>query len=318
MIESVLLLIVGFILLIFGAGILVNGAVGLARRLHVPDLVIGLTVVAFGTSLPELTVNTFSSLKGLNDAVYGNVIGSNIFNIMFILGVTGLIFPISVDKRSVTYEVPFSIILTLLLLFLVNDQFLGKTSDLLSYTDAFILLGAFAVFVLYIFKSLKKDTSGGTSHVSTRPIYLSILFIIGGLAFLVGGGYEITENAVVIARHFGMSEKLIALTVLSIGTSLPELATSAVAAYKRNANIAVGNVVGSNIFNIAFILGISGIIHPVNYNAILNKDVIALLFGSALLMMAMFTGGKMKLDRWEAAILLSAYIMYSIFIVLRN
>jgi cation:H+ antiporter len=318
MLVSILLLIAGFGLLIFGASFLVNGATNLAARLGVSDLVIGLTVVAFGTSLPELTVNTFNSVNGLNDAVFGNVIGSNVFNMLFILGITGLIFPIIVDRRTVAYEVPLSILITVVLLLLVNDHIFGQKSDVLTLVDALILMACFVVFIIYIFRSLKSGIPEASSEIKLKPIYLSVLFIIAGLGMMVYGGYQTTENAVFIASKLGMSEKLIALTILSIGTSLPELATSAVAAYKRNASIAVGNVVGSNIFNIAFILSISGFIHPVNFDAVMNKDMLVLLFGSSLLMLAMFTGGRMKLDRWEAAILLITYILYTVYIIQRN
>jgi cation:H+ antiporter len=318
MLASIVLLVVGFALLIFGATFLVNGATSLAARFGVPDLVIGLTVVAFGTSLPELTVNTFNSVNRLNDAVFGNVIGSNVFNTLFILGFTGLIFPIVVEKRTVAYEVPLSIVITLVLLLLVNDHVLGENADGLSLLDAAILTACFVVFIIYIFRSIKNTAPQELSEIKVKPTYMSVLLIVAGLGMMVYGGYQTTENAVFIAKHFGMSEKLIALTILSIGTSLPELATSAVAAYKRNASIAVGNVIGSNIFNIAFILGISGFIHPVNYDVVMNKDMLVLLFGSSLLMLAMITGGKMKLDRWEAAILLITYILYMVYIIQRN
>ncbi len=318
MIQSIALLVLGFVVLIFGASTLVTGATSLAARLKVSDLVIGLTVVAFGTSLPELTVNTFNSVKGLNDAIFGNVIGSNIFNILLILGVTGLIFPISVDKRTVAYEVPFSIVITIVLFFLINDHFYSTTSNSLGFGDSLVILCCFAIFLFYIFKSLKGISKEESTDKKLRPVYQSALFIVLGLGAMIAGGYLITENAVNMANYFGMSEKLISLTILSIGTSLPELATSTVAAYKRNASIAVGNVIGSNIFNISFILGINGIIHPVSYSPIMNYDIYFLLFGSLVLMIAMFTGGKRKLDRWEAFLLLITYIGYIIYIIIRN
>lgn len=318
MLLTIALLILGFVLLIFGASLLVKGATALAARLGVPDLVIGLTVVAFGTSLPEMTVNTFNSIKELNDAVFGNVIGSNNFNILFILGITGLIFPIKVEKQTVAYEVPFSLAITFILLALINDQWFGNATNKFGYIDSILMLGCFSIFIFYIFRSLKKAPDEGKVETEMQPYYLLLIYLVIGLVLLVFGGYLITENAVVIANHFGLSQKLIALTILSIGTSLPELATSAVAAYKKNASIAVGNVVGSNIFNIAFILGISGIIHPVNYDQIMNIDIYALLFGSMILMMAMFTGVRRRLDRWEAGLLLLVYVLYTVYILYRN
>ncbi len=313
---SFLVLLLSFGLLIFSANLLVNGASGLASKFGVSHLLIGLTVVAFGTSLPELTVNSFNSIKGLNDAVFGNVIGSNIFNVILILGIVGIIYPIKVKKSSVAYEIPFSVLVSLVFIVIVNDQIWGETTGKLGRIDAFILLGLFMLFLIYIFKSIKNSNENVEIHA--RPTYQYIFSIIGGLGLMVVAGYLVTQSATEIATYFGMSEKLIALTVLSIGTSLPELVTSSVAAYKKNADIVIGNVVGSNIFNFTFILGISGLIHPANYNTALNRDIYVLLFGSFFLMIAMFTGGRMKLDRWEAALLLASYIMYTIFIIERN
>ncbi|MDW3197646.1 MAG: calcium/sodium antiporter [Cytophagales bacterium] len=313
---SILTLIAGFGLLIFGANLLVTGASGLARKWGVSDLVVGLTVVAFGTSLPELTVNSFNSMAGMNEAVFGNIIGSNIFNVALILGIVGLIYPIKVERRSVAYEIPFSIVVSLVLVILLNDHLLFKSDDLLSRWDAVILLLLFVCFAIYIFKSTGTDTT--QDSIGTKSMGVLFLFMVGGLTLLVSGGYLTTESAVNLAEILGMSETLIALTILSIGTSLPELVTSSVAAFKRNADIAVGNVIGSNIFNISFILGVSGVIHPVAYDNALNKDIFVMILASGLLMVAMFSGGKMKLDRWEAVILLACYVMYSIFIILRN
>lgn len=279
-----------------------------------PDLIIGLTVVAFGTSLPELTVNTFNSVKGLNDAVFGNVIGSN----LLILGLTGIILLIKVTKPTVAYEVPLSIILTIVLYASVNDHLLNGDTNVLKRLGSIILLICFAVFVLYILKSLKSTTNDDVSDTKVKPVYLSTLLLSAGLGMMVFGGYLITENAVVVAKYFAMSEKIIALTVLSIGTSLPELATSAVAAYKRKPSIVVGNVIGSNIFNIAFILGLSRLIRPIGFDLILNMDIYILLFGSLLLMIYMYNSEKMKIDRWEAVLMLIIYVLYTIYIFHRN
>ena len=277
-------------------------------------MIIGLTVVAFGTSLPELTVNTFNSVKGLNDAVFGNVIGSN----LLILGLTGIILLIKVTKPTVAYEVPLSIILTIVLYASVNDHLLNGDTNVLKRLGSIILLICFAVFVLYILKSLKSTTNDDVSDTKVKPVYLSTLLLSAGLGMMVFGGYLITENAVVVAKYFAMSEKIIALTVLSIGTSLPELATSAVAAYKRKPSIVVGNVIGSNIFNIAFILGLSRLIRPIGFDLILNMDIYILLFGSLLLMIYMYNSEKMKIDRWEAVLMLIIYVLYTIYIFHRN
>ena len=314
--TAFLLLFLSFGLLIYSANLLVNGASSLANRFGVSHLMIGLTIVAFGTSLPELTINTLNSMKGHNEAVFGNIIGSNIFNLMLILGIVGMIYPIKVTKRSVAFEVPFSIVATLVLLVIINDHLWKGNIGLFGRIDGLIMLLLFGCFLIYLFLTNEKTTEVVT--IRQRPLYLNILVIIIGLGLLVLAGYSVTDNAVKIAEYFGMSEKLVALTILSIGTSLPELATSAVAAYKKNPDIAIGNVIGSNLFNVSFILGISGLIHPAEYNAQLNTDVFVLLAGSFLLMSAMFTGGKMKLDRWEAALLFVFYIAYSVFIIHRN
>src|SRR5690606_35462472 len=262
MFLNLLLLITGFVILIKGADYMVAGASSLARRFNVSPLVIGLTVVAFGTSAPEMTVNIINSTAGRNEAIFGNIIGSNLFNLLFILGVTGLIYPLVVQKSSVKYEVPFSLSGIFTVWLLVNDQAVrGESNNFLSRIDALILFTGFLIFLVYIYRSLKTktdDTEG--ESIKQYKTGISIIMVIGGIAMLIGGGYLVTENAVGIAQHFGLSEKLIGLTILAVGTSLPELATTVVAAFKRQTDIAIGNVVGSNIFNIFLILAINGII----------------------------------------------------------
>jgi cation:H+ antiporter len=317
MLVAGLLLITGFIVLIYGADTLVKGARLLASSLGVSDLVIGLTVVAFGTSLPELTINAFNSFKGANDAVFGNVIGSNICNLLLILGVAGMIYPIKVQRQSVAYEVPFSLALAVVLFLLVNDRVLTGNENQLGVYGALILLALFGLFMFYISR-IPSEGENDTPDNRQVPVFRSALLIVLGVAGLVGGGYLITDNATKIAVFLGMSEKLIALTVLSLGTSAPELATSAVAASRKSADIAVGNIIGSNVFNITLILGVSALINPINYNPILNQDLYVLSAGTLFLLLAMYTGKKLSLDRWEAAILLLAYVGYTLYIVFRN
>ncbi len=318
MVLNSVLLFAGFIVLIKGADYLVGGASSLAKRLKISALTIGLTIVAFGTSAPELTVNLFSSMNGRNDAIFGNVIGSNIFNLLLVLGVTGTIYPLVVQKKSVKYEVPFSLFGVGLLWLLVNDgRIFGSSINILSRLDAVLLLIGFLFFMFYIYRSVKTEIPD-EEEIKEYTIPLSTIMVIGGMIGLVGGGYLVTENAVAIAERFGLSQKLIGLTILAVGTSLPELATSLVAAYKKNTDIAVGNIIGSNIFNIFFILAINGLVRPIEFSPILNVDLFVLLGGSILLMISMFTLNANKLDRWEAIVLLISYFVYTGYLIIRN
>lgn len=313
-----LLLAVGFAVLIKGADFLVDGASSLAKRLNVSDLMIGLTVVAFGTSAPELTVNLFASSEGMNDAMFGNIIGSNIFNLLFILGVAGVIYPLSVQRTTVKYEIPFSLFCALLLYLLVNDSlFFGANTNSLSRVDAIVLLFFFGLFMLYIIRQSKKEENAD-EEVKTMVLWKSVLFVALGLGMLVGGGKLVTDNAVAIAQALGLSEKLIGLTILAAGTSLPELATSAIAAFRRNTDIAIGNVVGSNIFNILLILGLNGAIKEIPFNTAMNADFFVIMMGTVALLLFMFTYKKHKLDRIEAIMFLVAFIVYTIYLFYRN
>jgi cation:H+ antiporter len=329
MVFSFVLLLVGFIVLIKGADLMVGGASALAKRLNVSNLIIGLTVVAFGTSAPEMTVNMINSYHGRNEAIFGNIIGSNMFNLLFILGITGIIYPLVVQKSSVKYEVPYSFFGIALLWFLVNDQLIrGSELNVLSRLDASILFAGFLVFLFYIYRSLKTKTEADEEPVKEYTIPISLLLVTVGIGMLIGGGYLVTENAVAIAKQFGLSEKLIGLTILSVGTSLPELATTAVAAFKGRTDIAIGNIIGSNIFNIFLILGVNGLIRPIEYpshdyethvqHAVLNTDIYVLAFGTVALLVSMFTLSKNKIDRWEAFVFLLIYIGYVYFMIDRN
>ena len=316
MISSFLLLILGLVFLVKGADWLVSGASALARRFRIPDLVIGLTIVSFGTSAPELVVNSFAAFQNHPDIVLGNIIGSNNFNLFLILGISGLILPLSVQSTTVWKEIPFSLLAALVLLILANDRWVGNAADMLSRTDGIILLLFFVVFWIYLFKQVKKErlnpqTEPEASHMSKWKM---AVFIVGGLAILVIGGKVIVNSAVTIARHYQISEQIISLTIVAAGTSLPELATSVVAAIRRNNDIAVGNVIGSNIFNIFFILAVSSLIRPISFDVSFNRDILLLIGGTVFLFIAMFTGKVHKLDRWEAGLLLIAFGMYFYFI----
>jgi cation:H+ antiporter len=317
MFYDILLLLAGFAILIKGADFLVNGASSVAKKSGISNIAIGLTVVAFGTSTPELVVSIISALEGRNDASFGNVIGSNNFNLLFILGIAGLIYPLTVLRNTVKYEVPLSLAAAVLLFCLVNDVLLFKRDEnLLSRADGFILLAFFVGFLAYVYRTMKhvpQDPSLAPIKIYKTPLAVGMALL--GLIMLIGGGSLVVDNAVAIANHFGLSDKLIGLTILAAGTSLPELATSAVAAYRKNTDIAIGNVVGSNIFNIFFILGLTGTIHPIAFNTAMNFDFYVQFGGVIILMIFMFTINKRKLDRWEAFLLLLGYITYTIVLV---
>ncbi|MGD8522912.1 MAG: calcium/sodium antiporter [Desulfobacterales bacterium] len=309
--------IIGFIFLIKGADFLVDGASSIARRLNISDLVIGLTVVAFGTSMPELFVNIIASFKGNTDIAIGNVIGSNIANVFLILGVASVIYPLAVTKGTVFKEIPFSLLAAIVLFVAANDQLLdGSQLSELTRIDGLVFLSFFIIFIYYT-SSIAARIEGMEEHVGAKQHGwpLSFLYIILGLIGLTLGGKWIVDGAVALATKFGMSESLVGLTIVAVGTSLPELATSAVAAYKRNADIAVGNVVGSNIFNIFFVLGISAIIKPLPFQMKNNLDIGVVIFSSLLLFLFMFTGKKRSLDRWEGLLFLLCYVSYIFYLV---
>lgn len=317
MIVTILLLLLGFVILIKGADFLVNGASSAAKKFNISNLAIGLTVVAFGTSMPELIVSLLAAIDGRSDASFGNVIGSNNFNLLFILGIAGMIYPLVVQKNTVRYEVPISLMAAGVLFLLVNDsRILGLDANGLSRMDSGILLLFFAGFMVYIYRTMKQtvqDDTEGQIKLYSMPVSVGLILL--GLSMLVGGGKLVVDNAITIAHHFGLSEKLIGLTILAAGTSLPELATSAVAAYRKNTDIAIGNVVGSNIFNIFFILGITGLIQPIPYNVAMNFDIYVLLGATLVLMVFMFTLTQRKLDRMEALILLTCYLAYTVYLI---
>lgn len=308
---------IGFVLLIKGADFLVNGASSLAKRFNVSDIAIGLTIVAMGTSAPELVVNIISgsveSEGGTNDIVFGNIIGSNIFNVFMILGISAVIYPLTVQRNALWKEIPYSLLCTFVFFILVNDQlFFGKEQNILSVSDSIILIGMFLLFLVYIFMNLTRNPE--ESDLEEIVIYGSLkttVMIVLGIAGLIIGGKMIVDNAVSIAKIFDVSEKLIGLTILAAGTSLPELATSAVAAYQKKSDLAVGNIVGSNIFNLLLVIGATGLIHsPLGYPTALNMDMYFVVLGTSMLFIFMFTFAKYKLDRSEGVIYLLGFMVY--------
>jgi cation:H+ antiporter len=310
---EIALLLIGLAILMKGADWLVDGSIALARKYNVSDLAIGLTIVAFGTSAPELVVNTYASFMNHPDIVYGNIIGSNNFNIFVILGIAGIITPLTVKSQTVWKEIPFSLLAVIALLLLSNDFFTaGK--HILTRIDGLLLLVLFGFFLFYVFKQLKTDATKieiKKTEYSFKKIYG---FVLLGLVALISGGQLVVYNAVEIARILGISEKIIGLTILAAGTSLPELATSVTAALKKNSDIAIGNIIGSNIFNIFSIMSASIIIHPIIYQGKFDTELYLFAGGTLFLFIAMFTGQKKKLDRWEAAVLLLGYIGYTVYI----
>lgn len=307
-----LAMIIGFAGVIKGADFLVAGASQLAKRLDVSDLVIGLTVVSFGTSLPELSVNILATMKGNTEIAVSNVLGSNLANILLILGVSSIIFPLSITKGTVWKEIPLSLLAVVLVAILANDHLIDRDQfTALTRIDGLVLMSFFLVFISYIF-GMAQNVKGLEQHMPGTPYPLgkTTLMMIAGLLCLVIGSHWAVKGAIRLAGALGVSESLIGLTVVAVGTSLPELATSAVAAYRKNAEIAVGNVVGSNIFNIFFILGTSSVIRPLPFQSRDNLDVGAAVVASILLFLCAFTGKRRVIDRWEGAVFLILYVSY--------
>lgn len=315
-----LLIIVGFVLLTKGADWLVKGATFLAKRAKMSDMAIGLTIVAMGTSLPELIVSFIAAVKGQGDVAVGNVLGSNIVNILLVLGITGTIGGLFIQKNTIRFEIPLSILVTVLLFILVNGFTFNLQAEQLevSRMDALILLLAFLFFMGYVAKTMKEFNEGAhADSAPIEPVWKSLLLLLVGICMLAGGGKLVVDNAVLLAQMAGIPERVIGLTIVAIGTSLPELATSVMAAIRKKMDIAIGNVVGSNIFNIGFVLGVSGLIKPIPYNAGFNYDLFMVLIASFLLLLFSVIGfQKNMLERWEAIIFLVLFGGYTAWLVL--
>lgn len=309
-------------MLIKGADLLVDGSSSIAKRYGLPDMVVGLTIVSFGTSLPELIINILSSMQGQSELAIGNVFGSNVANLLLILGVTALICPLPIKRNTILTEIPFSLIATLLVGFLANATLIDKRPELyISRTDGAILLFFFLLFMVYIYniaKTNKDDELPEEDKTELMPMGKSILFILLGVVGLFVGGKWVVDGAVGMAQSMGLSESFIGLTVVAIGTSLPELVTSAMAAYRRNIDIAVGNVVGSNIFNLLWILGISALINPLPFDVVNNDDIVMMILASTLLIIAMPIGKRNAIDRWNGVFFLVTYFGYIIYLIMRG
>lgn len=320
LIISILLLIAGFILLIYGADKLVEGGSGIAKKYHIPEIVIGLTIVAFGTSAPELAINLVAAVKGNTDIVLGNVLGSNIFNVLLILGVSAIVAPLSVKKNTVRFEIPFSLLAAIMVLYVAADKIFTGATDQIDFKDGILLLFCFALFLKYNFYLAKTNPDEVQVVARVIPVWKSIALIVFGLAGLVFGGRLIVNNAIVIAEFMGLSERVIALTIVSIGTSLPELATSLVAVRKKEVDIAIGNVVGSNIFNIFLVLGASAIAKNTLVPGESFVDIAINIAAGIFLMGFVFRGKEKNAGRWEGRTLdmregIIFTLMYTIYIV---
>ncbi|OGF27480.1 sodium:proton exchanger [Candidatus Falkowbacteria bacterium RIFOXYB2_FULL_34_18] len=323
MLIDTIFFLLGFIFLIKGADLLVDGSSSIAKKYGISNFVIGLTIVAFGTSMPELLVSTLASFKGSAGVALGNIIGSNISNTLLILGISAVIRPLLVKKNTVNKEIPFSLLAVLAVGFLVNDKIIdGFQSSILTRIDGFVLILFFVIFIYYTF-GISKDESTILESISEEKIetykfYHSAALIMAGLVGLYFGGEWIVGSAINFAKIFNISETLIGLTIIAVGTSLPELAASAVAAYRGKTDIAVGNVVGSNIFNILWVLGISSVIAPIPFSTILNVDFFILFAVTILLLFLIFVGKRNILGRVEGSFLIFLYIIYLIFIIFRG
>jgi cation:H+ antiporter len=326
MILTCILFALGFPALIGGALLLVRGAGSVALKLGMSELAVGLTIVALGTSAPELIIALVSAFRGAADLAVANVIGSNTANILLILGVAAMIRPLSMRKTLRWREIPFILLSILVLAAMANDRLLAgrptqsgcPIASLLSRGDGLVLLGFFAIYMYYVFSVAGQKDEEVVEKVQTVPALLSVLMILGGAAGLAAGGQWIVNGARTIAQNAGMSEAMIGLTIIAVGTSLPELAASAVAARQGNADLAIGNVVGSNILNVLWILGLTASITPVGFNVLLNTDIWILCGVTLLFFLFTWTGGPHKIDRAEGAILLVLYVSYVVFIVLRG
>ena len=313
---QILLLIAGLALVVFGADYLVDGASSVARRFGLSEFIIGLTIVGMGTSAPEMVVSFIGAAEGNSDISIGNIVGSNIFNTLLILGLTALILPIPISAQNKRKDVPVNIIITLLLIVLGLEQtLLDFGTDGLSRVDGAIL---FAIFIGYIWNSLRqKDSQADTQpQEKERKIWLSVLFILGGLAALIFGGQLFVDSAVNIAHSVGVSDKFIAITILAGGTSMPELATCIAAAVKKKGQLALGNIIGSNIFNVLLILGGSAIIRPLSFAGIAYVDLAILIVSALALLTACFVGKKDQIDRLDGVFFLLIFAAYMTWLIL--
>jgi len=338
---SYLFLLIGLAMVLFGAHALTDGAAAIATRFHIPQIVIGLTIVAFGTSAPELIVSASSALRGSTDMAVANIIGSNLFNTLMLVGVTALIAPIVVQHRTLRLEIPLCILASVVLFVMADDKLMdGSMTNLLTRSDGLVLLAFFLIFLSYSYTIASGGRQGGSRSdvdhkttpefgetedviesidvLPTPPMWRNVLFFLVGLALLAFGGDLFVSSASDIAYSWGVSEAIIGLTLVAIGTSLPELATSVVAALKKNPELAVGNAIGSNLMNIFLVLGISSTLCPLQLGNVRASDLLLLIAASVILWIVALFFGERTITRVEGIILILFYLMYMSFRILVN
>lgn len=319
---DILLLIIGLALILAGANFLTDGSAALAQRFRVPEFIIGLTIVAVGTSTPELVVSVLSAIAGKSDVAIGNVVGSNIFNVFLILGVCALIRPLPLTAGNIRRDIPFGVATSLLLLVLAMDSwFKAGAVDRIGRLDGILMLVIYLLLMTYTIRATGRtapaDSPADGSQTQKRPMagWLMAVMIIGGLAGLIFGGELFLDNATALARRMGISESVIAITLVAGGTSLPELASSVVSLLKGKSDMALGNVIGSNIANILLILGLSATIHPLTMGGITLVDLLVVLLSAVLLFLAAFTFRRRAVDRWEGVLFLVIYAAYIAYLI---
>lgn len=310
---SVILLIIGFVLLVKGADFFVEGASDIARKLGIPSVVVGLTIVALGTSLPELSVSVTAALKGSNDIALGNVTGSNIMNLLVVVGVAAVIRPVHVQKSVMKRDYSMALVMEFLLLLCSAELIFGKQGTLTRF-DGILLLAVMLGYMFFLIRHAVRNRIAENFGIS-RPIPISILFCVIGAAAIIGGGQLVVDSATDLAYRLGMSETLVGLTIVAIGTSLPELVTSVVAARKGESDIALGNVLGSNILNVGFILGLSSIIHPIAVDMLNLYDMLILIVVSVLFFIPLWK--QERVSRLSGAGMLLVYLVYMAYIIVR-
>lgn len=311
---NLILLLIGLGLVVLGADWLVNGASSIARRAGISEFVIGLTIVGFGTSCPELVVSLTGAIEGNSDISVGNVVGSNIFNALFILGLTALVLPVGMTDKNRRIDIPITLVVTILLVVLGITG--SMSGPVISRWEGVVMLLVFSVYLFYCFKSDSKDEFSETQQ-ATLSFPKAIALTLTGLAGLIFGGDLFVDSATALARQIGVSDKFIAVTILAGGTSLPELATSLTAAIKGKEQLALGNILGSNVFNAMLILGLSSIITPLSFASMTIVDIAALILSSVLLLIWAYTGRRNRIDRWEGAVMLLCYVAYNVFLFSR-
>lgn len=311
---NLILLLIGLGLVVLGADWLVNGASSIARRAGISEFVIGLTIVGFGTSCPELVVSLTGAIEGNSDISVGNVVGSNIFNALFILGLTALVLPVGMTDKNRRIDIPITLVVTILLVVLGITG--SMSGPVISRWEGVVMLLVFSVYLFYCFKSDSKDELSETQQ-AILSFPKAIALTLTGLAGLIFGGDLFVDSATALARQIGVSDKFIAVTILAGGTSLPELATSLTAAIRGKEQLALGNILGSNVFNAMLILGLSSIITPLSFASITVVDIAALILSSVLLLIWAYTGRRNRIDRWEGTAMLLCYVAYNVFLFSR-